>query len=71
MACWKILTLVGLFFNLVGVIPLFLYVLSCRERTEGMRVTWTNPDKPNLELIRLERLSRADGIHRRRPLGLE
>jgi hypothetical protein len=54
-ACWKILTLVGLFLNLVGVILLFLYALPRRERTEGIRVTWANPDKPNLELIRLER----------------
>jgi hypothetical protein len=35
--------------------PVFLYVLPRRERTEGIRVTWTNPDKPNQELIRLER----------------
>ena len=55
MAGWKIVTLVGLFLNLVGVILLFLYVLPRRERTEGIRVTWTNPNKPNQELIRLER----------------
>jgi hypothetical protein len=55
MAGWKIVTLVGLFLNLVGVILLFLYVLPRRERTEGIRVTWINPDKPNQELIRLER----------------
>ena len=55
MACWKILTFVGLFLNLVGVVLLFLYVLPRRERTEGIRITWINPDKPNQELIRLER----------------
>jgi hypothetical protein len=35
MAGWKIVTLVGLFLNLVGVILLFFYVLPRRERTRG------------------------------------
>jgi hypothetical protein len=39
MAFWKLLTFAGLLLNLI----------------EGIRVTWTNPDKPNQELIRLER----------------
>lgn len=55
LADWKIVTLAGLFLNLVGVILLFLYVLPRRERTGGIRLTWTNTQNPNQEVIRLER----------------
>jgi len=54
MACWKILTLFGLLLNLVGVVLLFFYVLPRRDRSDGIRLTFTG-DKPNQELIRLER----------------
>jgi len=55
MACWKLLTFTGLFLNLVGVILLFRYVLPRRDRTGGIRFTWTNTSNPNQELISLER----------------
>src|SRR5271166_2465521 len=55
MAGWKIVMLVGLFLNLVGVILLFLYVLPRRERTGGIGFRWTNTEKPNQVLISLER----------------
>jgi hypothetical protein len=55
MAFWKFLTFAGLFFNLVGVVLLFRYALPKRQRTDGVLFTWSNVDKPNQELIRLER----------------
>jgi hypothetical protein len=51
---WKPLTLAGLFFNLVGVILLFFYVLPKRSRTGGTLVSFQG-SVPNQELIRLER----------------
>jgi hypothetical protein len=55
LAGWKIVTLGGLFLNLVGVILLFLYVLPRRERTGGIGFAWTNTENPNQKVIRLER----------------
>ena len=55
LAGWKIVTLVGLFLNLVSVILLFFYVLPRRERSAGIRFNWTNTENPNQEVIRLER----------------
>ena len=54
MATWKIVSLVGLGLNLVGVIMLFKYALPKRQRTEGILFSWT-VYKPNKELIALER----------------
>lgn len=54
LTCWKILTLVGLALNLVGVILLFRYVLPRRQRTGGVSINF-HGDVPNKELIKLER----------------
>jgi hypothetical protein len=54
MTFWKLVTLCGLLLNLVGVILLCRYALPKRQRTDGLLFNWTNPDKPNQELITLE-----------------
>jgi hypothetical protein len=54
MACWKLLTLVGLVLNLVGVILLFFYVLPRRVRTDGIRGLMQG-SVVHQELLKLER----------------
>ena len=54
MAYWKILTLIGLVLNTVGVALLFFYVLPRRVRTDGIRGLLQGSN-PNQELIELER----------------
>ncbi len=53
MAGWKILTLIGLLLNVVGVILLFFYVLPRRQRTGGTKVSI--PGRLNPEVLELER----------------
>jgi hypothetical protein len=54
MAPWKILTVLGLVLNGVGVVLLFLYTLPRRQRTKGILFNWTTT-VPDQGLVKLER----------------
>jgi len=63
MALWKLLTLLGLALNLLGVILLFFYVLPRRQRTGGTLGMWEGiTDQSVVDLERRWDLFSAIGL---------
>jgi hypothetical protein len=57
MAWWKILTLIGLLLNLVGVLLLFFFVIPQRMRTKGVvGVSFYNPNLSDQKALKTESL---------------